>query len=158
MERVQTTFPLLVVLLIQGCASFSPGQIVKPSEVTLEQALTSLGTGLSAMHMAQAGLRTGLLPAEVTVSFNLGVSANDSSKLTLDFSRASEAAVKVGAEAGLEVEQSSQGSRANAITVKFVNLLTLPESSIVQKKSPAEVQALINALRASGIDIFFVPK
>jgi hypothetical protein len=110
------------------------------------------------MHEAQAGLKTGLVPTEVSVSFNLGVSAKDSSKLTLDFSRASEAAVKKGSKAGLEVETSSEGSRANAITVKFVNLLALPESSIVQKKSAAEVKQLIEALRASGIDIFFIPK
>jgi hypothetical protein len=105
------------------------------------------------MHKAQEGLKTGLVPTEVSVSFNLGVSAKDSSKLTLDFSRASEAAVKKESKAGLDVGTSSEGSRANVITVKFVNLLALPESSIVQKKSASEVQDLIDALRESGIQI-----
>jgi hypothetical protein len=108
------------------------------------------------MYEAQAGLKTGLVPTEVSVSFNLGVSAKDSSKLTLDFSRASEAAVKKESKAGLEVETSSEGSRANVITVKFVNLLALPESSIVQKKSAAEVEKLIDALRKSGITTFSI--
>jgi hypothetical protein len=92
-----------------------------------------------------------LVPTEVSVSFNLGVSAKDSSKLTLDFSRAFEAAVKKESKGRLDVETSSEGSRANVVTVKFVNLLALPESSIVQKKSAAEVGALIKALQDSGI-------
>ncbi|MFT3759026.1 hypothetical protein [Thauera sp.] len=143
-----------VLLLVQGCASLKPEEIARPSEVTLEQALKSVGQGLNEMHIAQSGLRTGLLPTEVSVTFNLGVSAKDSSKLTLDFGKT------VGVtdiKAGASVEGSSEGTRANSITVKFLNLLVLPESSLAQKKKPEEIEAIIKVLKSAGIDIFFVP-
>jgi hypothetical protein len=155
MILTRTLFALFTLVLVQGCVLLRPDEVVQPSEVTLEEALTSVGRGLRRMHEAQGGLKTGLVPTEVSVSFNLGVSAKDSSKLTLDFSRAFEAAVKKESKAGLEAETSSEGSRANVITVKFVNLLALPESSIVHKKSAAEVKELINALQESDITILF---
>jgi hypothetical protein len=157
MILTRTLFALFTLVLVQGCAPLRPDEVVQPSEVTLEEALTSVGRGLLNMHKAQEGLKTGLVPTEVSVSFNLGVSAKDSSKLTLDFSRASEAAVKKESKVGLEVETSSEGSRANVITVKFVNLLALPESSIVQKKSASEIKDLISALRESGIQTYSKP-
>lgn len=147
---------LLLILALSGCAAPGPSEIAKPSDISLEQALKSVGDGLNQMYSAQNGLKTGLIPAEVTVTFNLGVSAKNSTTLSLDFSRTIGSAVS---KAGLSNEQSSDGLRNNSVTIRFVNLLALPESSLLQKKSAAEISALLKALsdKEGGLHTFVQP-
>jgi hypothetical protein len=139
----------VIALAFQGCASLAPVDVIRPSEISVDAALKSIGTGLKEMQIAQDGLKTGLFVSEATATIVLGVSASDASKLTLDFSKSS-------IEAGASKEGKSEGKRENTITVKFVNLLSAPESSLIQKKTPAEIAAIIKALDGAGIKIFQV--
>jgi hypothetical protein len=136
-------------LALQGCTSLAPVDVIRPSEISVDSALKSIGSGLKEMQLAQDGLKTGLFVSEATATIVLGVSASDSSKLTLDFSKSS-------IDAGASKEGKSEGKRENTITVKFVNLLTAPENSLIHKKSPAEIAAIIKALENAGIKIFLM--
>jgi len=97
----------------------------------------------------------GLVPSEVEVTFKIGVSAKDASKLTIDTSRSStseEAIKKVTKEtkAGVEVTQSSEALRDNAIKIKFVNVLTIPKDTLAYEK-PGEVTKVLEAIKGHVI-------
>jgi hypothetical protein len=142
---------------LSGCASLSPGKVTgDPSEVTVENALKSVGRGLAEMRAEIGKQKTGLIPSEITVNFKLAASAKDASKLTVDLSVPLTSGGAAGtAKVGGEIGGSSEGSRGNEITIKFVNLLTLGKDTLIQNKSAADLQALLKAVDSSGIVIFF---
>ncbi len=139
--------PLLT--LMSGCATTRPAEVVQPKEVTLEQALLSIGCGLKAMDEAQGSFRTGLFPSEIEVKFTLSASATESGKLTLALADPAGVA-KVGAEAG----QESKGERSNTITIKFTNVLGVQQTALAGAKSPEEIAKLLKTLKESGITTF----
>jgi len=139
--------PLLVVM--SGCATMHASDVVQPKEVTLEQALLSIGCGLKAMDEAQGSFRTGLFPAEIEVKFTLSASATESGKLTLALADPGGVA-KVGAEGG----QESKGERSNTITIKFTNVLGVQQSALAGAKSPEEIAKLLKTLKEAGITTF----
>jgi len=159
MRNILVVGAMLAVGVMSGCASFTPVKVVgEPSEVTVEQALTSIGAGLTKMRAAIGEDKTGLVPSEVTVNFKLAASAKDSGKLTIDLSvPLTSGGVAGSGKVGAEVGQSSEGSRSNEITIKFVNLLLLPKETLATMKDPAEIGALIDVLKERGITTMFVP-
>lgn len=149
---------LVIVCVMSGCASFTPVQVVgQPSEVTVEEALKSVGRGLHDMRLEIGENKTGLVPAEVIVNFKLAASAKDSGKLTVDLSVPLTSGGAAGSgKIGAEAEKSSEGSRSNEITIKFVNLLLLPKDTLGTIKSAKDIDDLITMLKGHGITPMFV--
>lgn len=149
-----TLFVTIVVL--SGCSSLQTKDIAKPSEVTLDNAMESVGVGLDKMLKARGEKPFGLIPSEVEVIFKVTASATDSSKLVIDLARASTPTnLKVETKVGGEINESSQASKENTITVKFVNVLTIPEKTLAYDK-PDKLEAVLKAV-SGNIVILNVP-
>lgn len=69
---------VILIIALAGCASTV---VPKPSAITLESAMASVGTGLLQMREAEKGLRTGLIADEVQVTFNISASGEQGGKL-----------------------------------------------------------------------------
>lgn len=147
MNRLSILVPL--ALIASGCASLQPTSVVEPKEVTLEQALLSIGCGLKAMDEAQGSFRTGLFPSEIEVKFALSASSVESGKLTLALADPT-GALKLGGEGG----QESKAERSNTITIKFTNVLGTPQTALAGAKSPEEIAKLLKTLKDAGITTF----
>jgi hypothetical protein len=111
--------------------------------MTVEAAMQQVAGGLNAFAAMPLDKRTGLVPDEVTVVFNVsrmsdsaagvngGVSV-DPGKLVVDFSRR---------------DSETQG---NQITLKFSNLLLAGKTSIAGSLTPAQIEELIRGLTNAG--------
>lgn len=153
MQIAKLVFVFSAVVLT-GCASLQPKDLVTPSEVTLENALEEVGKGLKKMYDAEQGLKVGLIPSEIEVKFNLAASANDNGKLTIDLSKSVPDPIKKETKVGGSIEQSSEGERSNTITVKFINILMIPKDTLAQSKSPADIGALLEVWQDNGNTIY----
>jgi hypothetical protein len=123
--KKQLTISALLPVLLGSCASFSPGQVVKPSDITLDKALQDVAYSL---HHVQDKYppekRMGLIADEVTVQFQVAASATNGGSGTLNI-----AAIPVSAAGGtiggsLTEQQSANANRGNTITLTFRNLAT----------------------------------
>ena len=150
---IASSATVLAGLLVAGCATSHV--VPKPSKITLENALKSVGRGLSEMKEAQKDLKTGLVPSEVTVTFNIVASASKSGKLYIDLS--SPLVAGVTAKAGGEIGSQLAVQRGNQITVKFTNLLLADKDKLVFSKSPDEIVKLFDALQKAGVQVYLVP-
>jgi hypothetical protein len=56
---------VILTLTLAGCCCIV---VPKPSSISLESAMQSVGTGLAQMRKAEGDLRTGLIPDEVEVN------------------------------------------------------------------------------------------
>jgi hypothetical protein len=152
MSRLTALLTLVPVAVLSGC---NTGQIVpEPGKITLEEAMTSVGKGLANMKAAEGGIRTGLSPSEVTVTFNISASATDTGKLYVEVGAPTGSAItgKIGGEASTETKTS----RGNQITIKFANLLFADENTLIQKKTGQEIKDLLKVLHEAGVDIYAV--
>lgn len=150
---------LASVVVLSGCASWRPGELVNPSEVRLEEAMQSVGEGLSRMKTAQGEMKTGLIPTEVEIKFNLAASATEKGKLTVDLSKAVDVTpVKTEEKLGGSYESGAEASRGSNIVIKFRNVLTLDKESLAALKSAQDIQALLTALEQAGIETYTLKK
>lgn len=118
------------LISLSGCSLFQP--TAKPSEITLTKAMQDLGTGLKLMKMGEGDVKTGLIASDVTVVFNIAASDKKSGGLTIDMSAPIESGTGTGKATGnLAAESTSQ--RGNTVTIKFVNLLTIPKETLAYK-------------------------
>lgn len=153
MKMITSTCSLL---LLSGCSLFEP--VTKPSEVTLEQALASVGSGLKVMHEAEKGTKTGLIASEVTVTFAIAASKDVTGKLTVDLSKTlSGGDVSSTNSQGGSLEAKSVQSRSNNITVKFVNVMTIPKDTLAYEKPAAELLQIMKAPESAGWTVFMAP-
>lgn len=135
-----------VVLGLIGCTE----KIVpEPASVTFENAMEQVTVGLNKMYDTGKGYpKTGLVPAEVTIEFNVGASAADSGKLTIGTANPIQ-----NVQAGGEISSNIQASRGNKITIKFVNLfLTDSKESLIMLKQPEEIAELLKVLKSAGYE------
>ncbi len=140
---------LICALLLSGCTSLRATDVVQPREVTLEQALLSIGCGLKSMDEAQGVFRTGLFASEVEVKLSLSAAASESGKLTL-----LPLDVGNGAKLGHESVRDSKTERSNTISIKFTNVLGVPPTALVSAKSPDEIRTIFETLKGVGIASF----
>lgn len=136
-----------------GCASLSPKDVAEPGEITLEDALKSVGTGLYEMKEAEKDVKTGLVVDSVTVAFDLKASADDSGHLSIDLSKPI-APGSADSSIGAGQESSSSAERSNSITIKFVNVLTLPPETLANQKSPEDLEKVLQLLSSGDLTMF----
>lgn len=142
-------------LSMSACAT---GKIVPdPSNITLEAAMKSVGEGLKQMRDAEGGVKTGLLPSEVTVTFNVTASATDSKNLVIASSTTQAAQLPVSGSLTGDLSSAISVNRGNVITIKFTNLLFTPKELFLTTKSPEDIAKILKTLNAEGITIFLKP-
>jgi hypothetical protein len=119
MKRIVTTIlAALATFAFEGCAT---NQIVpKPSKITFQDALKSIGAGLREMNKAEGNFRTGLIPSGATVTFNVTAAASDTNGLYVTASVPLQTTTIGG---GVNTASSTTASRANTITLTFTNIL-----------------------------------
>lgn len=149
-SRLVVGFVVLSALVPATLVGCGPRSIVKdPSAITLKSALTEVGEGLAAMVKAQpASTDFGVYPAEVVVSFNVAASGTGSGTLLVtpglpDITPAVE-------RTGLKASVSETATRANTVTVKFINVLFAPPDALVQHVTGPQLFELRQAML--GID------
>lgn len=131
----------LLMLLVPSCASRSV--VPKPTSITLEQALGSVGTGLRTMKENLGETKTGLLPTEATVTFVISASGNDKNTLVLGLAPIPISSIGSSLKVDNTTETVMAAQRSNTITIKFEN--------IAKMQNPKDV---IAALKAAGITTF----
>ena len=118
-----------------------------------KEAMEEVATGLNRMYEIRANSpKSGLLPSEVTVVFNISASATDKGKLFIEAGAKAAEILKVtgvGAEVGTQVA----AARGNTVTVKFTNVLFAPKDTLVMHKSPEDLKKLLEVIKQSGIEI-----
>jgi len=138
----------------------------QPGKITLEEALASVGRGLVELKKSQLAandgkeFRSGLLPSEAEVTFNISASGEQSGKLFVEITKTpAEASLKKGAELGA----SYAASRGNQITVKFKSIVfsrtTRGEDRVIVEgvTDPDLLVRVVKALEGTGITINAVP-
>lgn len=81
----KSSIPLAVLgcVGLAGCCN-SQRIVPEPGKITLQEAMQSVGEGLTRMHDALGGMKTGLMPSAVEVTFNVSASATDTGKLYVE--------------------------------------------------------------------------
>lgn len=141
---------VVVMSVAMGCARYV---VPEPGKITLRAAMAEVAAGLNDMYDTRKDYpKSGLMPAEVNVTFNISASGKDEGKLYVE-AGASVAEVlkivKAGAEAGSKIE----ASRGNTVTVKFTNILFTPKETLIMTKRPEDITKLLKALREVGIEV-----
>lgn len=150
MKRIVSCSLLVAALVFSGCASTRV--VDNPGKITLEEALKSVGQGLHDMKDAMKDVKTGLVPSEVTVTFNITASGSDTGKLYIELS-----SVPVSGglgKGGGGIDSTLSSTRGNQITVKFSNLLFTDKEKLVFEKTPEDIKKLLDTLQKSGITIY----
>jgi len=136
-------------LSLYGCCT---NRIVKPSDITLESAMISVGTGLAGMKTASRSVQSGLVPSEVVITFNVAASENDSETLALSASAPSSSPVTASGSVNLQAIQAA--NRGNQVTITLTNLLWAPTDKLIG--NPETVGKLLDTLKSHGYDFYLV--
>lgn len=142
---------LLFMNAVTSCATTTI--VPEPGKITLREAMEEVATGLNGMYEIRAkSPKSGLLPSDVTVVFNISASATDKGKLYIEAGATVAEILKV-TQAGAEVGTQVTATRGNTVTVKFTNVLFAPKDTLVMTKSPDEIKKLLEVIKEAGIEI-----
>jgi len=151
----QRAFLVLLVAASMSVSACATRQVVaKPSNITLEAAMKSVGEGLKQMKDAQGDIKTGLLPSEVMVTFNVTASASDNSKLAIAVSPTQAAQLPISGSLTGDLSSAISATRGNVITIKFTNLLFAPEKQLLTTKTAQELKQILKALKDEGVTLY----
>jgi hypothetical protein len=106
------------------------------------------------MKEAQGDIKTGLLPSEVMVTFNVTASASDNKKLAITASTPQAPQLPISGSLTGEMGSALSAARGNVITIKFTNLLFAPEKQLLTIKTAKEVEEILKALKNEGITVY----
>ncbi|WP_448145977.1 hypothetical protein [Labrys miyagiensis] len=116
---------LLASIPLSSCSSFRPQDVVQPSDVTIQHAMSDVADGLIGMkYKLKDKYKTGLEPDEVDITFNITAGATNKNDVTLDVGAKSPGPTVASVNASASNEQVATASRGNQITVKFKNVWT----------------------------------
>jgi hypothetical protein len=132
----------IMLVSLTGCASYV---VPNPSAITLENAMYSVGAGLREMRRGEGDLRTGLIPEEVEVTFNISASGDQGGKLYVEVSPIPLGVSPIQGKAGAELSAKYTAQRGNQITIKFRNLL-FADPSKTQFRNSVETQKMFDLL------------
>lgn len=144
-NAVRTMVLTTIAAALTGCTSVVP----KPSAITLQEAMHSVGEGFRMMKDAEGDLRTGLVPEEVEVTFNISASSELGGKLYVELSPIPINSTPMHAKAGGDAAIKSTAERGNQITIKFKNILFADPSKTLLK-DPVETKRIFDLLKELG--------
>ncbi len=116
--------------------------------MSLANALTDVIRALNAMSEVETSHKHGLVPAEVTVTFQLAAGKKEASQAAIEV-LPFDAVAKLGGSYTAEVTSS----RGNLIVVKFRSILFANEDELVSRKTPGEIDELLRRLQELGWNI-----
>jgi hypothetical protein len=128
-----------IAVLLTGCASVV---VPQPAQITIQEAMKQVGEGLKSMKEAQGGLRTGLVPDELEVTFNVTASGEQGGKLTLEATPIV-TVPNIGGKA--ELSNAYTAKRSNQITLKLKNIMYADPSKILAK-DPGALRELLEII------------
>jgi hypothetical protein len=143
---------LAVIITLAGCASRRV--VGEPGKITLQAAMEEVATGLNRMYTVREDFpKSGLVPDEVTVVFNISATGTDQGKLYVETGGSPADALKI-VKSGGEIGSQIQATRGNQVTIKFSNVLFTPKDRLLTIKTASEVSDLLKALKESGITLY----
>jgi hypothetical protein len=113
---------------LSGCASYSPDQVAKPTDITIQQALTDVIDGIAdARDRAdKRKILLGVAVCSVVTNFNVTAQATKGGKLVLDGTIKAPAPVNAGLGFTAEQNTNSVGSRGNTVAIVLTSEACLP--------------------------------
>lgn len=137
------------VIFLSGCATTHI--VPEPGKITLQAAMEEVASGLNKMYDIRKDYpKSGLLPTEVTVVFNISASTTDESKLYIEAGANISDVLKI-AKVGAEMGSKIEASRGNTVTIKFANILLAPKDTLIMTKTPDDIVKLFEAIKKAGI-------
>ncbi|CDX21358.1 hypothetical protein MPL3356_350075 [Mesorhizobium plurifarium] len=110
-------------ILIAGCGTYTPREVADPSAITLKAALVDVADSLNEMRArTDSRDKFGLIPDEVTVTFNIAAHGTNTGKLNVTASGVPLGPATLGASA--ENTQVADSNRGNQIVIKLKNIAT----------------------------------
>ena len=156
-KAIRTIILAIISASLTGCASYV---VPNPGAITLESAMYSVGAGLREMRRGEGDLRTGLIPEEVDVTFNISASGVQDGKLYVEVSPIPLGVTPIQGKAGGDISTSYTAQRGNQITIKFKNLL-FADPAKTQFKNSEETQKMFDLLKkkenADGGPFYLAP-
>lgn len=135
---------------LSGCALTAAGP--EPGKITLSEAMHDVAIGLNEMYEIRSkGPQSGLLPAEVTIVFNVSASTKDAGKLYIEAGANPIDVLKV-VKAGGEVSSEIATARGNQVAVKFTNVVFAPKDTLLTTVDPAKLHIIFKALKDAAIN------
>jgi hypothetical protein len=160
-KRIGLGFIAVWSLFLLGCASWT---VPKPGNITLEDALESVGRGLVQMKKAELeanegkDFKTGLLASEAEVTFNISAAGSQGGKLYVEVTPLSAIGAGSSGRAGAEASTEYKASRGNQITIKFRNVAfskTTADGKIIDGPTdPETLKKVVGTLDNAGITTF----
>lgn len=139
-------------ILLTGCCS-TPPLIQEPQKITLSDAMDELLTQIKKLQNPdESKLKTGLIPSEASIIFNISAKETSGNKLYVEFGAPSTA--PVSGKLGDEFNKTAEANRGNQITIKFTNFLLADGKAIIN--NPENIQKVVDALKKTGINTFSV--
>ena len=152
MPRFVLAVILAFIITLAGCAS---RRVVRePGKITLQAAMEEVATGLNRMYEVRADFpKSGLVPEEVTVVFNISATGTDHGKLYIETGGGLVDALKI-VKSGAEISSQVQATRGNQVTIKFSNVLFTPKDRLLAIKTASEISDLLKALKENGVTVY----
>lgn len=118
-----------IVALMSGalanCASFTPEQVAKPSDISLDTALNNVADSLHRLQDKYANKKKiGMMVDEVQVQFDIAVAASNGGQAQLNVAQVPLGAAGGTLGASAQHQESANANRGNTITVTFRNIAT----------------------------------
>lgn len=114
------------IIALHGCAAYTPVDVAKPSDITLEQATAQVASSLAGMKkiLRKDGENFGLVIDQVDVDLNVTAAAGASGSQDLKIDAAKTAIAGLGLTEDVAGQQTSSAQRANTIHMTFKSIYT----------------------------------
>lgn len=144
MNNTKITLMCAVVVIssLSGCCATLPNEA---KEISIQQALGDLGTGLKDMRENIGSSKTGLMPSEAEVTFKLTASGKNSGGLALDLTPSESYTKAIAPELKGSIDMERLAEKANTITIKFRSIAFGKKTSTttVETETEKTVKAVI---------------
>jgi hypothetical protein len=121
-SKILPTAVGVCALALSACTT--PNEVARPSDITLDKAISDVADGLNNLQLRTANRsKVGLIVDEATVTFTVAATANNAATAGASLDSLP---VSQGGKAGLSVSNTltNNGTRGNTITVVFKNIGT----------------------------------
>ena len=136
---------IIFTLLLCSCGTT---KIVRPDSITLAEALKDIVTALNEMSKVQSEKKLGLIPADVTVTFNISASSKKTAGASIEI--VPTGIINEIPKIGGSYEKEISGTRGNQIVIKFRNIMFATEKELISRKTPSEIDELFDRLEKGG--------
>ncbi len=141
---IKSVLTLALVFCLTGCST----TVQRPEPITLAEALKEVIEALNEISDIPVKSKHGLVPAEVTVTFEITAGRKEGKSASVDIVPTG-IIEEIG---GISSKWTSEvtESRGNTIVIKFRSILFASEKELIAQKTPEEIDALYQKLKNQG--------